>query len=931
MANPAESSLLERNDVLSAVHRCLDQARAGTGAALFIVGAPGLGKSCLLEAAVAAAGTMDVGLGRGEEMERVVPFGLLEQALSSLDRDGGLALTGGPPVADPTAPYYRVLRWLERRAQPLLVALDDLHWADEDSLRMVAFLARRRSWLPVALIGTSRPWPAAAEQLCDGLVRSGYAELERLEPLGPPAVATLLAARSKTEVPADAAQRAWELCGGNPLLVEQLGTGLARGEPIPRLGGDHRAFAEHLLLTRFAGLDDRAWRVARAASILGTRFRFYIAAELAGLDEADGERALESLGRAGLVVEHEASWTRFVHPLFGQALYGDIAAPTRQRMHARAFSLLLAGGFDAQAAEHAIRADLAGDDQAIAVLERTGRAALASGAVATAADNLAAAVRFSGEEPAPGLVLSLVQALSANGRMEEVAAECDGMLSRASLSWQDRIEALRMLGRAQYLTGAADHGDGALDEAVSIAMANDPVQAVWSLLDKSLTTWLDGGPARALPIAAQARELAAGGDADLRETAEATWGHLALEAGDPAGLTATDPLAQHLDEPHRSPAFGLTELVWPWARMYQFGMNANYAERYDDCERAFSVARGVADEAGAASAIANVSIHLASLMIRRGRLQQALGEAVRASELADLTPGVLAYAELVEAEARLWLGQREASDEVLARALARGSGQWFVRLWSAHIRGLRLLWDGDAAASDELLVAEEVTREVGIREPCNTLWAGNAIDAHLAADRPERAARVIAWLEECAQPLECRWPRIQVALGHARMAWHAGDSTAALAGFERALELEDGHRLPLSRIETLLAYGRFLRTHARPADARSPIAEALAAAEAVGAAPLASIAASELRLAGGKRRRGRHSRDELTDAERRIADLAADGHSNADIARRLYVSVNTVQTHLKHVYRKLGLTSRRQLMLQRSHAAQLGEAAPPVG
>jgi hypothetical protein len=173
MANPAESSLLERNDVLSAVHRCLDQARAGTGAALFIVGAPGLGKSCLLEAAVAAAGTMDVGLGRGEEMERVVPFGLLEQALSSLDRDGGLALTGGPPVADPTAPYYRVLRWLERRAQPLLVALDDLHWADEDSLRMVAFLARRRSWLPVALIGTSRPWPAAAEQLCDGLVRSG--------------------------------------------------------------------------------------------------------------------------------------------------------------------------------------------------------------------------------------------------------------------------------------------------------------------------------------------------------------------------------------------------------------------------------------------------------------------------------------------------------------------------------------------------------------------------------------------------------------------------------------------------------------------------------------------------------------------------------------------------------------------------------------
>jgi DNA-binding CsgD family transcriptional regulator len=246
-----------------------------------------------------------------------------------------------------------------------------------------------------------------------------------------------------------------------------------------------------------------------------------------------------------------------------------------------------------------------------------------------------------------------------------------------------------------------------------------------------------------------------------------------------------------------------------------------------------------------------------------------------------------------------------------------GSDQWFmVRLWAAHIQGLRLLWAGDAAASDELLLAEELTREAGIGEPCLLQWAGHAIDAHLAADHPDRAERVLAWLEQAADGLVCRWPRIQAGLGRARLAWYRGDSAAAEAAFAETLALHDTDELPLSRIEVLLAYGRFLRLHARAVDARTPIADAVRLAEATGAAVLGATAADELRLAGGKRRRSSHDRDELTGAERRVAELAADGHSNADIARLLYLSVNTVQTHLKHVYRKLGISSRRQLMMR---------------
>jgi DNA-binding CsgD family transcriptional regulator len=393
---------------------------------------------------------------------------------------------------------------------------------------------------------------------------------------------------------------------------------------------------------------------------------------------------------------------------------------------------------------------------------------------------------------------------------------------------------------------------------------------------------------------------------------------VALAAGDPAGLAATDRLLPALEQLEQAHLFDPGELIWPWASIYLFALNSSYAERYDDSLRALRLARAAAEEAGSATGMATVSVHLGGVLLRTGRLEEALREASGAVELVDLTPGMLAHAELVQAEALLWLGQHTECDEHLGRALAVGSDQSFsVATWAAHLRGVRLLWDGDAAASDALLEAERLTGEAGIGEPCHVQWAGHAIDAHLAAGLPDRAERVVAWLERHADHLPCRWPRIQLAVGRARMAWHAGDAAAAEHGFAQALRLHDAAELPLSRIETLLAYGRFLRLHAQPTEARAPISEALAGAEAVGAAWVARAAGEELRLAGGKRRRSQHDRDELTDAERRVAHLAADGHSNAEIARLLYLSVNTVQTHLKHVYRKLGISSRRQLMMRR--------------
>jgi DNA-binding CsgD family transcriptional regulator len=197
------------------------------------------------------------------------------------------------------------------------------------------------------------------------------------------------------------------------------------------------------------------------------------------------------------------------------------------------------------------------------------------------------------------------------------------------------------------------------------------------------------------------------------------------------------------------------------------------------------------------------------------------------------------------------------------------------------------------------------------------MWARHAIVSHLRAGRTGDAERVLGWLDRCASRLPCRWPRIAALAGRAGLAEAGGDPQAAQDAFTEALALHDGLELPLERIETLLEFGTFLRRIGSSARARPLLAEAVAAAEAVGAHWLAGQAHQELAASGGRRRRRREMSDRLTPQERRVFELAAEGLSNDAIASRLRVSAGTIKTHLEHIYAKLGVHSRRELMLRR--------------
>jgi DNA-binding CsgD family transcriptional regulator len=906
------SGLLERGPVLDAAAACLEGARAGRGAALLILGGAGLGKTSVLERVLhdAAAG-MDVGLARGERLEAGLAFGIAREVL------GELVDFDHETVSDSAAWYYRVLRALRGRSdRPLLLAVDDLHWSDPDSVRLLAFLARRLDGLPVALIGTLRPWPRDAADVCAGLEASGHARIEPLAPLSRQGAAALLAEGAGVPIAECMEQGAWRLCAGNPLLVGELARAVAGGERVPDTepdgGGSPSGFAATFLLSRFAGVEPAALELARAGSVLGGSFGAELAGAVAGLDEKI-DRALESLSGSGLLVDHEGR-TRFAHALFAEALYDDLSPPVRRRLHERAFRILAARDLEPEAAAHAIAADLVGDRQAGELLARVGHSALAAGAVTSAVRLLEAAARLAGERAPATLTVALAEALIKAGRVTDARGVLDPSLASRTLEWRERYAALRVHAQALSMAGSFELSEQEHEQAATLALEHEcPTLALEPLLDQTHTEWHLRGPGVAIECAARARAIAGGGEGPLRDRAEAWWAKIAFQTGDPSGLATALAIAARLAGPARGRRAGPEELVFPGNTLDQVAELAIMAERFDEAERALGAVVRAAEPAGALNALCTALSLTGEALTRRGRLVQALDVFARLAVSADMFPTVLEYLELFRAETLLWLGRLEESEASLQIAERGLTGLWYPALRISNVRGTRLLWQGDARASEIFLEAEEITRQAGIREPCVVCWAGHAIDAHLAFGRTEDATRVLAWLTECADALPCAWPRAAADQGRAALAARDGEQATAIDCYEQALSKLEPTDRPLQRVEALLAYGGFLRRHGRPRDARAPLALARQLAETHQAAWLAEQARRELQLAGGRRRRPSADRDQLTDAERRVAELAAAGHTNAQIARQLYVSISTIETHLRHVYGKFGIGSRREL------------------
>ena len=847
--------LLERDEAEAAVGAALREAADGGTGALWLVGTAGIGKTALVRRAgrAAAESGFTVASATASPMEAGLPFGLLGQAIIALggspveDADE-LARLGGRP-----ARFYRTLRWLTGVAAeaPVLLALDDLHWADADSLELLGFLCRRLAGSRVLVLGSLRPEPDRASALAHELVETGHARLLTLEPLSrgaSDALATRVLAR-----PLDAAEseRLWLACAGTPLLLEVAAESLRAGEPLPVRGDGVRGLS--FLLERFVGSGDDAYAYVQSAAIFGVRFRTAFAAALACLDEEAAAAAHLRLVRARLLDDLGGGSAAFVHPLFAQALL-DAQTPTaRERRHARAFRLLVdAGAPDAVAAEHAAAAHLVGDELAIEVVARAGRFALSQGALAAAVAHLGSAVELTAGSAPPELLLDYAFALVAHARIDEAASICDALLASPEVDAGVRARVLTLLARTAVLANRPDEAERLYTDAVAAAAEVDRETEAATLADAALTCmvgspvpWVVETTARALGIVSP--------ETRQRRMLEVIAAYAALLGGDPSGVRLIVEAAGAWGE--GSP---IADRGWDWT-LAVHALNAYKSlEDFTGATRIFEREFERAVEDGAPILMNALALAYADAVHRLGRPREALALVDRAAALSEWP--MAPWIDIARAALLTELGDdRDAGRHVEAlRTFASAMPPQHyaaVSLWLDLLEGRRLLAVGDPRLASETMVhALEMARLTGWLEPCVVPWASVAVDAHAAAGETGRLHALLEHLEVLAAELPCRWPKAVAGLGRARLAAMDGRLDEADAGFESALALLAETPLVLARADALIAQGRHLRRSGRPRLARAPLAEALATGEQCGSQRLVRLAGDELGACGGRRR-----------------------------------------------------------------------------
>ncbi len=373
--------------------------------------------------------------------------------------------------------------------------------------------------------------------------------------------------------------------------------------------------------SRFVGVGEPGRRYLEAASVLGTRFRVAVATQVAGLSVAEAATELDGLFRGGLLSEIGAGWARFAHALIRQSVYEDIAPPVRKDLHAACFRALVAGGVNpAEAAEHAVVAELAGDAQAVATVVRAGREALRAGAVRAARARLDAGIRLAGETVPPDLLLDFAAALVADGASQEAISLYERLVDLPDLSATDRIAVLRQLGEARTSIGQVEQAAACYEAAVGLAEPNYPALAVGALLDLVFHHQMLFGPRAALPWAVRAAQLATACGV-MQASAQAAWGAIAYRCGDPDGLARAADAAARVDVVATAGSVHRHRYRHP---ALSYAMVAVQAERFSDAEELLTDILNSAERRAEPVTLIRAAMTWIEGLCRLGRLTEAL-------------------------------------------------------------------------------------------------------------------------------------------------------------------------------------------------------------------------------------------------------------------------------------------------------------------
>ncbi len=956
----AAGDLVGRGRELAVVDRALDAVAAGGPGFLALVGEPGIGKTSVMErlSELASGRGWLVLAGRAAEFERELPFGVLVDALDDhlatldqrrLERAGGERLAelaaifpslDGPPAPEGAlqAERYRAHRAVQELldglavGRPLLLSLDDLHWADQASLEVVASLLRRPPDGPVLLACSFRPAPAPAflESALAAAEREGRAERVDLGPLSPEDAAELLAGIPEPSV----REAVFRISGGNPFYLSQLAR-LAVHQPVRR--GDGGQFdtlslgvpqsVMSMLAEEVRSLPPDSRRVLESAAVAGEPFEPDVAAEIGEVSDAELAGALDDLLERDLVRTTDVPRQfRFRHPLVRRAVYAHAGGGWRLEAHGRAAAALASRGAPAAAqAHHVEHSARRGDERAIALLSRAATSA-APRAPAAAARWLQAAVRLVPEAESQeaiarrvALLTGLADAQRASGRLDA----CRTTLLQALELAADpaaRVRLVTACAAVEHWLGRHAEASARLDAAIADMGAERSAGAVALRVERAVEHLhaLDFAAARA--VAAEAHAIAGElGDARALGAAGAMLTLAAVAGGDVAAARASvEDAAARLDAARDG------ELADDLAALWYLGWAEIQLERFEAGLAHLRRGVGISRATGRGDLIVPMLLGQARGLVSLGRTHEAAEVAGEAIEVArgSGNPQYVVWALWARATVHLVAGGHDAAQILAEEALdlARElSPTLLAPAEPARTLALALIDGGEhergRAVLLEAIGGPEAPRVVAAERAA--AWeelAGVALRRGAVEEAAEWAARGLPLAQELGLDLPAA--HAHRAGAAARLA--AGDAAGALDAARTALAAAERIGARRDAAHARLLAGRALAAQGDADAATRELAAAEAALDAAGARRRREEAAQELRRLGHRvARRPRPASapagaglEQLTEREREIAALVTERHTNRQIAGELFLSEKTVETHLRNIFVKLGVGSR---------------------
>ena len=871
---------------------------AERGGSLLIRGAPGIGKSALLERARRQA----TGIGAqtltavGVESEAEFAFAGLHQLLrpilalalslpdpqrQALEAAFGVTAEARPDLFLVAMAALQVLGTAGESA-PVVACVDDAHWLDRATVQVLAFIARRLDNEPVVLLAAARagyqtPIENAGIRVLD-LQRLSPVASGRLLDLGAPGLHPVMRARVLAEA------------AGNPLALVELplamqSSGLSL-EPTPLTTRLEQAFA-----TRLRDLPHTT-RLVLLAAALDSRASLgeVLMAARAPLS------AIEPAAQAGLVDIGEGQ-IRFRHPLIRSAVRQAANAREVLEMYEALAGIVTDGE---RRLWHRAMAAVGPNEQVAAELERYASAAVRRGAVTAAATALERAAGLTPNPRTKGHRLVAAAELGYELGLSDVVARLAAQAKQLDVGSSDRA---RLAWLAEMTSGNVWVEPGAAKTFVTIArqIANDggdPDLALRSLVPVAHRAWWTRTRAttrRYIVEAAQSLGVVSGDPRVLAVTALAD-----PEETGPAVMSHVSRVRLHeVPDPVSAMFIGIAA-----EKSGDFALGARFLSAAVDGLRG-QVRLGVLTQA---------LIHYSWAATFAGEWSAAAGAATEGTALARETsqPQFGFTGELVGALVSALRGHDPDVDGVLAQP------QWSTialtggpLLATAHLaRAAAALGDGRHEAA--FLALWPVFDEKNVAFHRFMRWASvlDLVEAAAGSGQLERVTPVVAELEAIAR--RSKPPILVAGLSSARPL--IAPDVAAGDLYESALS-QDLSGTPFLRARALYSYGRWLRRQRRTADARTPLRNSIASFDTLGATRWSGRARDELRATGESvgRRRPPDARERLTAQELQIALLAAKGLSNREIAERLFVSHRTIGSHLYHIFPKLGITARMQL------------------